>query len=54
MALDAIIRISEAEELANETMAAIPDHMSHYEPLCDMFLIPDGEKKRVYLRNTGE
>ena len=38
-------QIREAEELANETMAAVPDHMSHYEPLADVFLIPDGDEK---------
>lgn len=34
-------RIGEAENLANLSMAAIPDCQSHYEPLCDLYLIPD-------------
>lgn len=37
-------RISEAEALADLSMAAVPDFQCHYEPLCDMFLIPKGEK----------
>lgn len=37
-------RIKEAERLANETMAAVPDTQCHYEMLADMFLIPDGEE----------
>ena len=37
-------RISEAEALADLSMAAVPDFQCHYEPLCDMFLIPESEK----------
>ncbi len=38
-------RIAEAEELANETMAGIPENQSHYEPLGDLFLIPEGSER---------
>ncbi len=38
-------KIAAAEELANEAMAAIPDYQCHYEPLCDVFLLPEcGER----------
>lgn len=37
-------KISEAEALANLSMAAIPDYQSHYEPLCDIFLILDSSE----------
>ncbi|MCR5502355.1 MAG: glycoside hydrolase family 95 protein [Lachnospiraceae bacterium] len=38
-------RIAEAEDLANETMAGIPEFQSHYEPLGDLFLIPEGSER---------
>ncbi len=38
-------KISEAERLANLAMAAIPDYQCHYEPLCDIFLIPESNEK---------
>ena len=38
-------RITEAEELANETMAGIPEYQSRYVPLGDLFLIPDGGER---------
>ncbi len=38
-------RITEAEELANETMAGIPENQSHYEPLGDLFIIPEGSER---------
>ena len=34
-------KIHEAESLANLSMAAVPDCQCHYEPLCDLYLIPD-------------
>ncbi len=34
--------IREAEALANETLAGIPDYQCHYEPLGDLYLIPNG------------
>lgn len=34
-------KISEAERLANMSMAATPDCQSHYEPLCDLYFIPE-------------
>lgn len=37
-------KIAEAESLANLSMAAIPDYQSHYEPLCDLFLIPESSE----------
>lgn len=37
-------RIAEAENLANLTLAAIPDGQCHYEPLCDLFVIPESEE----------
>lgn len=42
-------KISEAEKLADLSMAAIPDFQSHYEPLCDLFIIPEsGEKTSMF------
>lgn len=42
-------KISEAEKLADLSMAAIPDFQSHYEPLCDLFIIPEsGEKISLF------
>lgn len=42
-------KISEAEKLANLTMAAAPDYQCHYEPLCDLYLIPEsGEKVSIF------
>ena len=38
-------RITEAEDLANETMAGIPEYQSHYEPLGDLFIIPEGRER---------
>lgn len=38
-------RITEAEELANEAMAGIPENQSHYEPLGDLFIIPEGSER---------
>ena len=37
-------RIAEAESLANMTLAAIPDGQCHYEPLCDLFVIPESDE----------
>ena len=37
--------ITRAEDLANETMAGIPEYQSHYEPLADLFLIPEGSER---------
>ena len=42
-------KIRAAEELANETVAAIPDYQSHYEPLADVFLIPESEERIYFL-----
>ncbi|MBP5606395.1 MAG: glycoside hydrolase family 95 protein [Ruminiclostridium sp.] len=33
--------IRKAEKLAELAMAAVPDYQCHYEPLCDLFLIPE-------------
>ena len=33
--------ITEAEKLAVLSMTAIPDYQRHYEPLCDVFVIPE-------------
>lgn len=41
-------RIREAEELANEAVAAVPDCQSRYLPLADVFLIPEGEERIHY------
>ena len=41
-------KIREAEELANEAVAAVPDCQSRYLPLADVFLIPDGEERIHY------
>ena len=38
-------RITEAEDMANETLAGIPEYQSHYEPLGDLFIIPDGSER---------
>ena len=38
-------KISAAEDLANETLAGIPEYQSHYEPLGDLFIIPDGNER---------
>ena len=41
-------KLSQAEKLANLTMAGIPDYQCHYEPLCDLFIIPEsGENAAV-------
>ena len=42
-------RISEAEDLANEVMAGIPEYQSHYEPLGDLFIIPEGSERITIL-----
>lgn len=42
-------KIRAAEELANETVAAVPDYQSHYEPLADIFLIPESEERIYFL-----
>ncbi|MGN0688294.1 MAG: glycosyl hydrolase family 95 catalytic domain-containing protein [Oscillospiraceae bacterium] len=42
-------KIRAAEELANETVAAVPDYQSHYEPLADVFLIPESEERIYFL-----
>ena len=47
-------KIKEAENLANLSMAAIPDYQSHYEPLGDLFLIPEsGEDVCLYGLRDG-
>ena len=46
-------RITEAEDLANETMAGIPEYQSHYEPLGDLFIIPEG-KERIQILGIRE
>ena len=46
-------RIADAEELANESMAGIPDYQSHYEPLADLFIIPEG-KERIQILGIRE
>ena len=47
-------KITKAENLANLTMAAIPDYQCHYEPLCDLFIIPDsGEKVDIFGLRDG-
>ena len=38
-------RPSEAEDLADEAMAGIPDYEAHYEPLADVFMIPEGSER---------
>lgn len=45
--------IRAAEELANETVAAIPDYQRHYEPLGDVFFIPESEE-RIHFLGLGE
>ena len=42
-------KIRAAEELANETVAAFPDYQSHYEPLADVFFIPEGDERIHFL-----
>lgn len=42
-------KIRAAEELANEAVAAVPDYQSHYEPLADVFFIPDGDERIYFL-----
>lgn len=42
-------KIRAAEELANETVAAVPDYQSHYEPLGDVFFIPEGDERMYFL-----
>ncbi|MBO7532160.1 MAG: glycoside hydrolase N-terminal domain-containing protein, partial [Lachnospiraceae bacterium] len=42
-------RIYEAEDLANEVMAGIPEYQSHYEPLGDLFIIPEGSERITIL-----
>lgn len=42
-------KISAAEELANETLCAIPEGQCHYEPLGDLFLIPEGTTRILNL-----
>ncbi len=42
-------RITEAEDLANETLAGIPEYQSHYEPLGDLFLIPESSERIIIL-----
>lgn len=46
-------RIIEAEDMANETIAGIPEYQSHYEPLGDLFIIPDG-KERIQILGIRE
>lgn len=46
-------KIKEAEKLANEAMAAIPDNQCHYEPLGDMFLIPEDEDVSLFGLSGG-
>ncbi|MCQ2538771.1 MAG: glycoside hydrolase family 95 protein, partial [Lachnospiraceae bacterium] len=41
-------KISEAEDLANEALAAVPDCQCHYEPLCDLFFINETGKSPMY------
>lgn len=42
-------KLSQAEKLANLTMAGIPDYQCHYEPLCDLFIIPEsGENVSMF------
>ncbi len=36
-------KIAEAEKLAVLSMTAIPDYQRHYEPLCDVFVIPESD-----------
>ena len=38
-------RILKAEDLANEAMAGIPENQGHYEPLGDLFVIPEGNER---------
>lgn len=40
-------KIREAEKLANLAMAAVPDYQSHYEPLCDLFIIPEANENVI-------
>lgn len=42
-------KIRAAEELANETVASIPDYQSHYEPLADVFFIPESDERIRFL-----
>ncbi len=42
-------KIREAEELANETLAAVPEYQSHYEPLADVFFIPESDERIYFL-----
>ena len=45
--------ISEAEILANEAYAAIPDSQSHYEPLCDLFLLQEEDPGQIFGLKDG-
>lgn len=42
-------KIRAAEELANETVAAVPEYQSHYEPLGDVFVVPEGNDRINFL-----
>lgn len=36
--------IEKAEDLANKALCGIPDGQRHYEPLCDLFVLPKSKK----------
>ena len=42
-------KIPEAEKLANLVMAAVPDCQCYYEPLCDLYIIPESSEKVGHL-----
>lgn len=43
-------KIREAEHLANQTVAAIPDYQAHFEPLCDIFFLFDEDVQLLGLK----
>ncbi len=48
-------KIGQAQDLANRAMSAIPDFQCHYEPLCDVYLIPKtAERVDIYNLRNGE
>ncbi len=48
-------RIQQAQRLANLAMASIPDYQCHYEPLCDIYLIPEtAEAVNLYGLRNGD
>ncbi len=47
-------KINEAQNLANLAMAGVPDYQCHYEPLCDLYIIPEsGENTMIFGLREG-